>query len=158
MSWEWVWECLNNYINSTTVRGQKKNRMKEHHVINSSKKAHTSGEEKERDIFKHMSLCPGHVGDTKLPTTVKRGSFSVKSTPGLVSLRVHVFGRNTRPWGQGPFAHTTQFHPVHRLKIPLYIFLRHLRPQLTLHAVNAYKCRIASHNTKVYGPGLWKIH
>ncbi len=97
MSREWVWECLNNYINFTTVRGQKKNRMKEHHIINSSKKAHTSGKEKERDIFKHVSLCPGHMGDTKLPTTVKRGSFSVKSTSGLVSLGVHVFGRNIQP-------------------------------------------------------------
>lgn len=95
MFWEWVWECLNNYINFTTVRGQRKNRMKEHNVINSSKKAHTSGEEKER-ISLNVSLCPGHVGDTKLPTTVKRGSFSVKSTAALVSLRVHVFGRNTR--------------------------------------------------------------
>lgn len=157
MPWKWVWESLNNYINFTTVRGQRKNRLKEHNVINSCKKAHTSGEEKER-ISLNVSLCPGHVGDTKLPTTVKRGSFSVKSTAALVSLRVHVFGRNTWSWGQRPCAHTTQLHPVHGLKIPLYIFLRHLWPQLTLHAVNAYKCRIASHNTKVYGPSLWKIH
>lgn len=74
MPWEWVWESLNNYINFIRVRGQRKNRMKEYSVINSNKEAHTSGEEKER-ISLNVSLFPRHVRDTKLPTTVKRGSF-----------------------------------------------------------------------------------
>jgi len=33
MPWEWVWECLNNYINFTTVRGQGETRMKEHNNV-----------------------------------------------------------------------------------------------------------------------------
>lgn len=50
---------------------------------------------KRKWICKDVSLCHGCVGDMQLPTTVKWGSFSVKSTQVLVSPRVLVFGRNT---------------------------------------------------------------